>query len=277
MHLLLLLFLISQIFFVYQLNAETVLPSTSYSSNFLKWSEDDWIERHFLINKPFIFNHQRYEHIVVRTRMNQWSLEFSYGNQSHLNKFWTELHLYFDRHYHSSSSTLNNSNPGTLNNECYAPIISPLTNDSNTQIPELKDMDQRIAKYFIQDGFFRTINYIQCTIYERRRNPEIDIYMNIYLVTNREFQSLLYIEMLNVTKEFYSNYHTKFYLHSDQTNFRYKFNISNIHYPSNSNRAVVYMIKLYNPVIRIKNNSMKMSWNVIISLFNFCIVFLLIK
>lgn len=267
------LLLLWQIFFVYQCNAEPALPSTSYGTDFTSWSEDDWREQHITINKKFIFNQQRYEHIIVRTRMNQWSLELSYGNRSHLNEIWTELHLFFDRHQHGTS--LNNSIRGHIRNECYPPIISPLTNDSNTRIPELSDMDEHIAKYFIYDGFFRTINYLHCTINERRLDPPIYINMDIYLVTNREFQSLLFIEMFNTTQSFFSEYQTKFYLHNHDVNFKYNFNISNINYPLNSNTSVAHMIKLHNPIIRIPSNSLKISSNIIFILFNFCIFFLI--
>jgi len=249
--------------------------SSSYETNFTNWSEDDRIEKDFLINTKFIFNRQRYEHVILRTRMNEWSLELSYGNRSNLNKIWTELHLFFDHYHHSTS--LNNSIRGHILNQCYPPIISPLTNDSNIYIPELFEMDNRIAKYFIKDGFFRTINYIKCTINERRRNPVIHIEMDIYLVTNREFQSLLYIEMSNETQKLFSDYQARFYLHNHETNFKYNFNISNIDYPLNSNTSVVHMIKLYNQIIRVPSNSVKIFSNIIIILLNFFIFFSFIK
>jgi len=261
---LLLLWRILYILIVYQLNIGLTLPNSSYGTNFTEWSEDDWLETRFLINTKFIFNRQHYEHISLHTRMNEWSLQLSYGNGTNLNKLWPELHLFLDHRYHSTN--LNNSIRGYIRNECYPPVFSPLTNDSNTRIPELAEMDERIANYFISDGFFRTINYVHCTIDERRRNPLIHIQLDIYLVTNREFQSLLYIEMSNATQKLFSDYQARFYLHNDEPNFKYNFNISNINYPLNSNTSLVHMIKLYNPVIGVSSNSAIISSNIIIIL-----------
>jgi len=258
------------ILIIYQLNIGLTLTNISNGTSFTYWSEDDWLETRFLINTKFMFNRQRYEDIILRTRMNQWSLELSYGNKSNLNKLWTELHLFFDHRYHSTS--LNNSIHGHIKNECYPPIFAPITNDSNTPITELSDMDKYIAKYYISDGFFRTINYIHCKIHEQRQNPLMHIQMDIYLVTNREFQSLIYIEMSNTTQHFLSNYQARFYLHNSEPNFKYNFNISNIDYPLTSNTSLAYMIKLYNQIKRVSNNSMIISSNIIIILFYFFIV-----
>jgi len=247
------------ILIVNQLNIVLTLPNSSYGTNFTEWSEDDWLETRFLIDTKFMFNHQHYEHISLHTRMNEWSLELSYGNGR-----WTELHLFLDHRNHSTN--LNNSIPGYIRNECYPPIFSLITNNSNALIPELSEMDERIAKYFISDGFFRTINYIHCKIDEHRRNPLIHIQFDIYFVTNREFQSLLYIEMSNTTQKLFSDYQARFYLHNYEPNFKYNFNISNINYPLNSNTSLVHMIKLYNQIIRVSSNSMIISSNIIIIL-----------
>jgi len=255
---------------VYQLNAGLTLSSSSYGTNFTHWSEDDFLETRFLINAKFMFNGKRYEHLILRTRMNEWSLELSYGNRSNLNNLWTELHLFLDHR-----SSLNNSISGHIRHQCDPPIISPLTNDSNTRIPELAEMDKRIANYFITDGFFRTINYIHCKIDERRRDPSLHIQIDIYLVTNREFQSLLYIEMSNTTRKLLFDWQARFYLHNYDRNFKYNFNISNIDFSLNSNVSLVHMIKLYNQIIRKPNNSVIISSNIIIILF--AIFFLFIK
>jgi hypothetical protein len=254
------------VFIIYQLNVGLCLPCSTNGTNFTNWSEDDWLETQCLIDTKFIFNRQRYENVILRTRMNEWSLELSYGNRSHLNKLWTELHLFVDRRQHSVS--LNNSLQGHVRNRCYSPFISPLTNDSSFNVPELFQMDQRIANYFISDGFFRTINYMQCTIDERRREPAIRIQMDIYLVTNREFQSLLYIEISNETQTFFSNLQARFYLHNHEVKFKYNFNISNIDYSLNSSTSLVHMIKLYNQTLRRTSSSVMISENITVILFN---------
>ncbi|CAF0820744.1 unnamed protein product [Rotaria sp. Silwood1] len=252
------------IVFIYRLNIALTLTSSSYGTNFTNWSEDDWLETRFLINTKFLFNQQRYEHIILRTRMNEWSLELSYGNKSHLNRLWTELHLFLDHRRHSTS--LNNSISGHVRHICRPPIISPITNDSNTRIPELSEIDERIGQYFINDGFFRTINYIHCKFDERRRNPSLHIQIDIYLVTNREFQSLLYIEMSNITRSLLLDHQARFYLHNYQQNFKYNFNISNIDYPSDSNASSMYMIKLYKQINQIPSNTIIISPSIIIIL-----------
>jgi hypothetical protein len=254
------------IFIIYQLNVGLCLLSCTDETkltNSTYWSEDDWLETRCLIDKKFIFNRQRYDNAILRTRMNEWSLELSYGNRSDLNKFWTELHLFLDRH-----TSLNNSIQGHLKNKCYEPVISPITNDSNFRVPELFDMDQRIANYSISDGFFRTFNYIQCTIDERRREPSIHIQMDIYLVTNREFQSLIFIEMPTETQIFLSNLQARFYLHNNEVKFKYNFNVSNINYPLNFNTRLAHMIKLYNPRIDPTSSSVMISETLMIILSN---------
>ena len=188
--------------------------------------------------------------------MNEWSLELSSGNLSHFNRLWTELHMFLDRS--PSSATLNNSISISVKHHCYPPIISPLTNDSNTRIPELAAMDKRISDYFTNDGLFRTINYVRCTVNERRRNPLLHIQMDIYLVTNREFQSLLYIEMSRATQEFLFDHRARFYLHNNERNFRYNFNIStDANSTSNDEGPSIRMIKLYNPQANLSNQSVK--------------------
>ena len=257
------------IFIVYRLNIGLALPNSSHGTNFTHWSEDDWLETQFSINTKFIFNGQHYEHVILRSRMNEWSLELSYGNKSHRNEVWAELHLFFDHYNHSTS--LNNSIFDHVRHQCHPPIVSLLTNNSDILIPELAEMDERIGKYFITDGFFRTINYLRCTIDERRRNPSIRIQIDIYLVTNRNFQSLLYIEMSNGTRSLFLEHQARFYLHNYEKNFKYNFNASNINYPLNSDTALVYMIKLYNQIKPLSSNSIIISCNVmmIMILFNF--------
>ncbi|CAF2388040.1 unnamed protein product [Rotaria sp. Silwood2] len=254
------------IIFIYQLSIGLTLTSSSFGTNFTNWSEDDWLETRFLMSTKFLFNQQRYEHIILRTRMNEWSVELSYGNKSNLNKLWTELHLFLDHRHHSTS--LNNSISGHIRHICRPPVISPITNDSNTRVPELSDIDRRIAEYFLNDGFFRTINYIHCTFDEQRRNPSVHIQIDIYLVTNREFQSLLYIEMSNITRSLLFDHQARFYLHNYQQNFKHNFNISNIDNPSDSNTSPRYMIKLYKQINRVSSNTIIISSNVIIILFN---------
>ncbi|CAF4193283.1 unnamed protein product [Rotaria sordida] len=250
------------IIFIYHLNTGLTLTSSSYGTNFTRWSEDDWFETKYLINTKFFFNQQRYEHISFRTRMNEWSLELSYGNKSNLNKIWTEFHLFLD-HRHQSIN-LNNSISDRIRHICRSPIISPLKNDSNTLIPELAEMDKRIAEYFINDGFFRTINYIHCTIDDQRRNPSINIRIDIYLVTNREYRSLLYIEMPNITRNLFVNNQARFYIHNNEQNFKYNFNISNINY-----KSAIYMIKLYKQINNVSSNTLIIFSNMITILFNF--------
>jgi hypothetical protein len=247
------------IFIVYQLNVGLTLLNCSNGINFPSWSEDDCLETRFSIDK-FMFNRQRYQNLSLRTRMNQWSFELSDGDQ------WTELHLFFDRRDHSSS--LNNSIPnGHIINKCDS-FISRISNNSDSFVPELLVMDKRIESYFINDGIFRTINYIHCKIDERRRNPPIHIQIDIYFVTNREFQSLICIEMSNTTQELFSGYQAKFYLHNHQTNFKYNFNVSNINYALNSSTSVFHMIKLYKQT-QVSSNSLIISFNIMIILFNF--------
>ncbi|CAF1096702.1 unnamed protein product [Adineta steineri] len=253
------------IFIIYQLNVGYTLVSSSDGTNFTQWSEDDWFETRFLINTKFMFNRQRYENLIVRTRMNEWSLELSYGNQSYSNKLWTELNIFLN-----DRTSLNNSISGHIRNICHPPVISPLTNDSNTYIPELSNMDTRISTYFIDDGFFRTINYIHCQIDERRRNPSLHTQFNIYLVTNRDFQSLIYFDMSNATRQSFIDLQARFYLHNYERNFKYNFNISDINYSLNSNTSFTYMIKLYKQSNHKTNNSMIISSNII------CICFLLL-
>lgn len=208
-------------------------------TNVTYWSEDDWLETRFFIDKQFMFNHERFNHLILRTRMDEWSLELSFGNDTRFNHLWTELHMYLDRS--QSRSILNGSEHISVKSFCRSPIVSPLTNDSTVQVPELSQMDQRIAEYFTNDGFFRTINYIHCTIHERRRTPTFRIEMDIYLVTNREFQSLLYLRMPTETRQFLFKHHARFYLHNHQPTFRYNMNISS----SDEEAPLVRMIKLY--------------------------------
>ena len=260
-------------FFVYQLNVGLTLTSSSDDPDFTNWSEDDLLETRFLINTKFMFNQQRYEHVILRTRMNEWSLELSYGDGSNSDKLWTELHLFFDHRLYGNS--LNNSVYGHVRNLCRPPIISPLTNDSNTRIPELSEMDQRIADYFISDGFFRTINYLHCTIDDRRLIPSIHIQMDIYLVTNRQFQSLLYIGMSNTTRNVFREHQARFYLHNHEQNFKFNFNITNIDYSLNSTTSYVHMIKLYKQ-INASSNSMMITVNIriyVLSIFLFLLFF----
>lgn len=235
------------------------IASSIDDDNFTYWTEDDYLETPFPIHGKFIFNDQRYENLLLRTRMNQWSLELSYGNRSHFNRIWTELHLFFNPRLYSAA--LNYSIQGYVHSQCDRPIISPLTNDSTFSIPELFDIDQRIAKYFPDDGFFRTINYIHCTIDDRRLDPLISIQLDIYFVTNREFQSLIYIEMPDDTQKLLAQYQTRFYLHSQETEFRYNFNIDQINYPLNSDTSLVHMIKLYNQTVRVSSDAMTILRN----------------
>ena len=242
------------------------LSASSDGTDFKRWSEDDWFERRFVINTKFMFNQQPYEHVILRTKMNQWSVELSYGDEPHLNQIWTELHLYFD--YYNHSYSLNNSIQGHILNICDPPIYSPITNDSNTTVPQLTQMNQHIANYFSTDDFFRTISYIHCRIDDRRLDPLLHIEIDIYFVTNREFHSLLYIELSNATYELFVNNQARFYLHNYDRNFRYNFNISNINYVTTSSTSLVYMIKLYNITIRPASNSMMITSNITILLLN---------
>lgn len=241
------------------------ISSSTDESNFTVWTDDDWLETPFPIHGKFIFNDQRYDNLLLRARMNQWSLELSYGNRSHLNRIWTELHLFFDPRFYSTA--LNYSIPGYVHSHCDRPIISPLTNDSNFRIPELSEMDQRITKYYPDSGLFRTIHYIRCTIDDRRLDPLIAIQLDIYFVTNREFQSLIYIEMSNDTQKLLANYQSRFYLHSQETKFRYNFNVETIDYPLNSDTSLVHMIKLYNQTVSVSNHA-------VMVLHNFLMIFL---
>jgi hypothetical protein len=257
------------IFSLYQLNVGLNLVNSSSGTNVTRWSEDDWLETRFLIDTKFMFHRQRYEHVILRTRMNEWSFELSYGNRSNQNKIWTEFHLFFDRR--QSSNSLNNSINGHVRHYCHPPIVSPLTNDSNTAIPELTEMDKRIADYFVSDGFFRTINYINCTIDERRREPPIHIQIKIYLVTNRQFQSLLYIEMSNATRNSFLEHQARFYLHNNEQNFKYNFNITNIDYRLSTNTSYIHMLKLYNQIKQSSSISVIMTANNRLYLFNFVV------
>ncbi|CAF0844004.1 unnamed protein product [Adineta ricciae] len=234
------------------------MSSMSSGTNFTRWSEDDWIETRFSIQSKFVFNRQRYENLVLRTRMNEWSLELSHGNSSRLNRLWTEMHIFLrDR------TSLQNSTFGHIRNLCNPPVISPLTNDSNARVPELTEMDQRIAQYFIIDGFFRTINYIHCKIDERRREPSLHLKLEMYLVTNRDFQSLVYFEMSEETYKILYDRQARFYIHSHERNFRYNFNLSQTNYSASSDTGRVYMTKLYNQVVVKTSNAMKRSVNVL--------------
>ncbi|CAF0920689.1 unnamed protein product [Rotaria sordida] len=170
---------------------------------------------------------------------------------------------FLDEKENWASINLNNSISDRIRHICRSPIISPLTNGSNTFIPELAEMDKRIAEYFINDGFFRTINYIHCTIDDQRRNPSINIRIDIYLVTNREFRSLLYIEMPNITRNLFVNNQARFYIHNNEQNFKYNFNISNINYTS-----AIYMIKLYKQINQVSSNTLIIFSNMITILFN---------
>ena len=241
----------------------------SGGTNVTRWSEDDWLETRFLFNNKFMFNREQYENVIVRTRMDEWSLELSFGNASQYNRLWTELHMYLDQS--QSRSTLNHSLHTSVKNYCHPPIISPLTNDSTVRVPELAQMDQRIAEYFTNDGFFRTINYIHCTINERRRNPTIQIEMNIYLVTNREFQSLLYLRMPYETRRFLFDHHARFYLHNHQEHFRYHFNISGNDDPLIEQAPLVRMIKLYHQPTPISANNRREKGQINIIIFFFVI------
>ncbi|CAF3496569.1 unnamed protein product [Rotaria socialis] len=258
------------IVFIYRLNVGLTLSNSSHGTSFTRWTEDDWLETNFFIQAKFMFNRQRYENIILRTRMAEWSLELSYGDKNNLNKLWTELHLFLDRRYHSMS--FNDSISDHVRHTCRPPILSPLTNDSAVSIPELAEIDKRIAQYFVNDGFFRTINYIHCTIDERRHNPSLHIQMDIYLVTNREFRSLIYIEISNTTRQSFADYQAKFYLHNYEKNFKYNFNASSIMYPLQSNASFAYMIKLYNPSTRASSGTIIISSNMIVTVFNFFLI-----
>ena len=242
-----------------------ILSRSTDESNFTRWTEDDWLEKRVPIQGNFMFNGRHYENVLLRTRMNQWSLELSSGNRSHYNRIWTELHVFFNPRSHSTM--LNYSIPGYVTSHCDRPIVSPLTNESSFLVKELFDMDQRVAKYFVSDGFFRTINYMHCTIDDRRLDPLISIYFNVYFVTNREFQSLIYIEMSNDTQKLLANYQTRFYLHSYEAKFRHNFQIGQIIHPLNSDTSVVHMIKLYNQTSPINNHAS-------MALHNFLMIFL---
>ncbi|UJR10198.1 hypothetical protein I4U23_014413 [Adineta vaga] len=247
------------IFIVYQFSGGLILSTSSLGTNFTRWSEDDWLETSFSIKTKFMFNRQRYENLILRTRMNEWSLELSYGNVSHFNRYWTELHLFLN-----DRTSLNNSTLGHSRNICSPPVISPITNDSNTRIPELTDMDQRIAQYFISDGFFRTINYIHCKLDERRREPSLHLQLEIYLVTNRDFQSLLYFEMSEETYKILLDRQARLYIHNHDRNFKYNFNLTQTNRSIVSDVTHVYMIKLYNQIIdKTSNATMKNSSNIL--------------
>ena len=252
------------------------LPATHDGTNVTIWSEDDWLESRFLINTKFMFNRQQYENLILRTRMNEWSLELSYGNLSHFNRLWTELHMFLDRGL--SSASLNNSVSVSVKHHCYPPIISPLTNDSNTRIPELAEMDKRVANFFANDGFFRTINYVRCTVNERRRNPLLHIQMDIYLVTNREFHSLLYIEMPRFTREFLFDNRARFYMHNNERNFRYNFNISTDGNSTTDDEGpTIRMIKLYSANGNVSNTSVKGLLDIPLLLLSFLVCLLQLK
>ena len=242
---------LSFVFTVTQLPVLFALFASKDGTNFTQWSEDDWLEARFSIPTKFSFNHQRYDHILFRTRMNQWALELSHGNESHPSKLWTELHVFLDRRQPSSS--LNNSLNGHVRNVCRPPVISPLTNDSTARMPELLDMDKRIGDYFAEEGLFRTINYIRCNIDEQRRQPSMHLQMSIYLLTNREFQSLLYIDMMNSTRAFLLEHRAKFYLHSHERKFKYSFNLSADGNGTSTSGA--FMVKLYTSTTRVSSNS----------------------
>lgn len=250
------------ILFFYRLNAGLSLPSSTHGTNFTQWSEDDWLETHIPMKTQFMFNRQPYENIIIRTRMNEWSLELSCGNKSNLNTLWTELNLFLARRYQSTS--FNNSIRGHVRHGCHPPVVSPITNDSTLSVPELAEVDRLIAKYFINDGFFRTINFINCTIDEQRRNPSMHMHINIYLVTNREFQSLVYVKMSNVTRSLLTEHSAKIYIHNYDKNFRYNFDVSDIDRPLNSDSSFSYMIKLYNSTQRATSGTTKVFSNGII-------------
>jgi hypothetical protein len=209
------------------------LTVTFTGTNITRWSEDDWLEARFLTEKKFIFNRQQYEHFAIRTRLTEWSLLFSHGNSTRYNRIWTEFHVYLNQ-LHSS-----------VKNICRSPVLSPLTNDSSVRVPDLIDMDSRIANYFLDETLFRTINYMHCTINERRRYPTIHFQLDIYLVTNRDFQSLLFIEMPMETQKFLIDFQARFYLRSHQKNFAYNFNMSIQTSPANNRTSTIYMMKLY--------------------------------
>lgn len=248
-----------------RLNFALILANFQRGENFSQWTEDNLIETSFDINKKFMFDNQQYKNIILRTGLNEWSFELSDGNGSHSNRLWTEFHLYLPPH--ESKSFFNNSIRDTMINYCYSPIISPLTNNSNFSVPELYKMDQRIGNYFHDNGFFRTINYIQCSMIEERHNASLRIHLDIYFVTNRQFQSLLFIEMLNTTKDFFEIHQAKFFLHNSQRKFRLNYNISNINSIDNSSSKIIWMAKLYN------ENKPKPSSSVILQI-NFLVLFI---
>ena len=240
-------------------------PSTSYDgTDFVRWSEDDWLESRFPIKAKFIFNHRYYEQMLIRSRMNEWSLELSFGNASRLNRVWTVFHLYLGR----NQFYLNNSYQVSTKNLCRPPIISPLTNDSSVRIPELSKMDERIAQYYVNDGFFRTINYIHCTLNERRRDPLLHIQIEVYLVTNRDLQSLLYIEMSDPTRMSLADYQARVFIHGHQSNFKFNFNLFSLTNSTDSNVSTTYMIKLYNQTRSFSNSTSNRTVDVLIFLIN---------
>lgn len=259
------LYQILYIFIIFLDTDELILSTPSNETNFTRWSEDSYFESPLFIIPGFIFNQQPYQYATLRTRFNQWSLELAYENRSHLNKIWTELHIYVDY-----STSLNNSIQGPIRNVCDRPLDSPITNDSNTNVPELSQMDQQIANYFPRDGLFRTIKYLHCRIYERRLDPSSQLQLDLYLVTNREFHSLLFLQMSDETHDLFTRNRARFYLHSHDKHFRYQFNISNMNYMTNSDTAVAYMIKLYT-ITRQSSGSMIRTCHFVLVLMNFLV------
>lgn len=237
-------------------------------TNFTRWTDDDWLETRFFIQKAFVFNRQPYEQLTIRSRLSEWFLELSIGNSSQLNRVWAGFHLYVNRLRSNSSLAYRVS----VKHTCYPPIISSLTNDSNVRIPQLAEMDKLIAKYFTSDGIFRTINYMHCTINERRREPFLNLEMNIHLVTNREFQSLIYIDMSDDVRSWLSDIGARVFIHSFQSNFKFSIDLSNLTSTNNVDMTSVYMVKLYNHTRQITNGYEIRCFSLFIIFFNIVLI-----
>ncbi|CAF0894536.1 unnamed protein product, partial [Didymodactylos carnosus] len=197
------------------------LNSSNSSTDFIQWTDDVWHRTTILFSKTFPFNRQRYTNLNFHIHMNDWSFELKADDRE-----WVELHVFLN-----PSKTLDNSTYINIENKCDSPIIVPISNSTDIFIPEILQMDDRINQYFNHTLPYRTTSFIHCKIDDQRLNKTdhlINIQLDIYLITSNQFQSIIYLEISNDTREFLIENQARIWMHSNRKQLQFNLNASEI-------------------------------------------------